>query len=100
MQRLSSAPADPNIPLILLLIAGTFGFLPSGVVTSFIANDSGVPYPFLLLLLGLSYILTALFPLFGSSTEKSGTFRRLYFLFITLVIINVAGCLSNPVPIP
>lgn len=100
MQKLGSAPAEPEIPLLLLLIAGTFAFLPSGVVIPFIAGDSGVPYPLLLLLLGLSYVLTALLPLFGSSTEKPRTFRRLYFLFVVLVIINVAGCLSNPVPIP
>ena len=53
--------------------------------------------PWLLL---LSYILIFLIPLFGSSTEKPRTFRLLYLIFVALLIMNVAGCLSSPLTIP
>ena len=97
LQKLSSFSAGADFPSILFLLAGTYFFLPTGVALPFIAYGS-IPYSIQLLLVGLSYILTPLLPLFGSSTEKPRTFRRLYFLFIALVIMNVAGCISSPVP--
>ena len=110
LQKLNSFSADQDFPFILeyilFLIPGTFFFLPMGVVLPFIHYSSGVPsslQPLLnslpVLLLGLSYILTLLLPLFGSSTEKPRTFRRLYLFFIGLLVTNVAGCITNPVPI-
>ena len=104
LQKLNSFSADQDfaflLEYILFLIAGTFFFLPMGVVLPFIHYGSGVPSSLQVLLLGLSYILTPLLLLFGSSTEKPRTFRRLYLLFIGLLVMNVAGCIINPVHIP
>jgi hypothetical protein len=96
-----------SIPLVLI---GAFIFLPMGVLLPFLHYGSmpmteRPPLVALLvehqpLLLLLYYLLIFLIAHFGSSTDKPRTFRLLYLLFVALVIINVAGCLSNPVPIP
>lgn len=103
-QNLRAARADQGFLFLLgdflILLAGTFVFLPMGAVLPFIAFDSGVAYPLQLLLSALSYILTPLLPLLGSSAERPRTFRRLYLIFLGLLVMNVAGCLANPVPIP
>jgi hypothetical protein len=91
--------ADLNFPLflveILFFLACTFIALPVGVVVPFIDGPYiGGSSSLQITLVLLSYMLTLLLPVFGSSTEKPRTFRRLYLLFIGLLVINVAGCSS------
>ena len=108
--ELYSVTGAPIFSRFLTLFIGSFIFLPMGVM-SFLDYGSTMPMterpPLVTLLVelqplfvGLSYILISLIPLFGSSTEKPRTFRLLYLLFVALVIINVAGCLSRPVILP
>lgn len=108
--ELYSVTGAPIFSRFLTLFIGSFIFLPMGVM-SFLDYGSAMPMterpPLVTLLVELqplfvllSYVLISLIPLFGSSTEKPRTFRLLYLLFVALVIINVAGCLSSPVIIP
>ena len=108
--ELYSVTGAPIFSRFLTLFIGSFIFLPMGIM-SFLDYGSDMPIterpPLVTLLVELqpllvllSYILISLIPLFGSSTEKPRTFRLLYLLFVALVIINVAGCLSRPVILP
>ena len=103
LQEVNSRVSADRFPLflveILFFLACTFIALPIGVVVPFIDYGPGVPYSLPPLLLGLSYILTLLLPVFGSSAEKPRTFRFLYLLFIGLVVMNVAGCITISGPL-
>jgi hypothetical protein len=91
----SNVSADLNISLfmveILFFLAMTVIALPMGVMAPFIDGPPSLQVTLVL----LSYILTLILPVFGSSTEKPRMFRRLYLLFIGLIVINVAGCSSS-----
>jgi hypothetical protein len=100
--------ARPDFTFFLERFVGTTLFLPMGVVVAleWILNIIGIhaelirtegPFPGpsspLGLLVGLfDYLFIFIISLIGSLTRKQQTFRILYFTFLGLLIINIAGC--------
>jgi hypothetical protein len=100
--------ARPDFSFFLERFIGTALFLPMGVVIAveWVLNLIGIraelinaegPFPGPSNVLGgliglLDYLFILIISLAGSLTKKQQTFRMLYFIFIGLLIVNIAGC--------